>query len=64
LARSSNEFVDRLALAGIALGLSLYVAPFWSDGRLKLAFWITFAATVLHVFTSHARSSATQGGSV
>jgi hypothetical protein len=61
LAPSSSELWDRVALGGIALGLALYVAPFWSEGRLKLAFWITFAATVLHVITSHAGSSPTHG---
>jgi hypothetical protein len=53
--------LDRAALGGIALGIVLYVAPFWSDGRLRLAFWVTFAATVLHVFTSHAGSNASEG---
>jgi hypothetical protein len=56
LARSSSSLLDRVALAGIAVGLLSYVAPFWSDGRLRLAFWLTLAATLLHVFTSHARS--------
>jgi len=54
LVRSNSSLLDRAALAGIAVGLAIYVAPFWSDGRLRLAFWLTFAATVLHIFTSHA----------
>jgi hypothetical protein len=55
LARSSSNaaWLDRLALGGIALGLSAYVLPVWSEGRLRWAFWITFLFTVLHVFTSH-----------
>jgi hypothetical protein len=59
LARSSSSAVvllDRVALVGLGLGLLAYVAPFWSDGRLKLAFWLTLAATALHVYTSHARA--------
>lgn len=46
--------LDRAALAGIALGLSAYVIPIWGEGRLRLAFWLTLAATLLHIYTSHA----------
>jgi hypothetical protein len=64
LARSSNStwvvLLDRLALGSLALGLVLYVMPYWRAGRLAAAFWITLAATLLHVYTSHAR--ARQGG--
>jgi hypothetical protein len=58
LARSNSslDLLDRAALAGIAIGLAIYVAPAWSEGRLQFAFWLTLVATVLHVFTSHARS--------
>jgi hypothetical protein len=52
-----------VALAGIAVGLASYVAPVWSDGRLRLAFWLTLAATVLHIVTSHTRSdTGSEGG--
>jgi hypothetical protein len=40
------------------LGLALYVIPWWSDGRLRVAFWLTLLATVLHVLTSHRRSDS------
>jgi len=33
----------------------LYVAPFWREGRLRAALWITLLATVLHAFTSRER---------
>jgi hypothetical protein len=48
--------LDRAALGALALGLFLYVMPWWREGRLYLAFWLTFAATLLHVYTSHARA--------
>lgn len=44
-------------MAGLSLGLALYVMPFWRDGRLAAAFWLTLLATLLHVYTSHARAS-------
>jgi hypothetical protein len=44
--------LDRVALGGLALGLALYVMPFWSEGRLRPALWITLLATLLHVYTS------------
>jgi hypothetical protein len=47
--------LDRLALAGLAFGLGLYVLPFWREGRLRWGFWLTLAFTLLHVYTSHAR---------
>jgi hypothetical protein len=40
----------------------MYVAPVWSDGRLRLAFWLTLAATVLHIVTTHAGSDAGSEG--
>jgi len=43
-------------MIGLALGLALYVAPFWPEGRLRPAFWITLIATLLHVYTSHKRA--------
>jgi hypothetical protein len=45
-----------VALVSLAAGLVLYVMPYWRSGRLAAAFWITFAATLLHAYTSHARS--------
>ena len=46
---------DRVALGGLALGLALYVMPFWREGRLRPAFWIILLAVLLHVYTSHRR---------
>ena len=45
-------------MAGIALGLAMYVMPLWRQGRLRWAFWVTLVATLLHVYTSHRRSRA------
>jgi len=33
----------------------MYVMPFWREGRLRWAFWLTLVSTLLHVFTSHQR---------
>ena len=44
--------LDRAALVGLALGLALYVMPFWREGRLRPAFWITLVSALLHVYTS------------
>ena len=62
MGRSSNRFwivaLDRAALGGLALGLALYVMPFWAEGRLRPAFWLTLVSTLLHVYTSHRRSGS------
>jgi hypothetical protein len=62
LGRSSNRswivILDRAALTGLALGLALYVLPFWREGRLRPALWITLLSTLLHVYTSHKRAKA------
>jgi hypothetical protein len=49
----AGRALDRAALIGLALGLALYVLPFWRAGRLRVAFWTTLLATLLHVYTSH-----------
>ena len=49
--------LDRVALATLAMGLGFYVMPWWREGRLSIAFWLTFVATLLHVYTSHQRAS-------
>ena len=62
---SSNRAIvalDRAAVAGLALGLAFYVMPFWPEGRLRPAFWLTFLSTLLHVYTSHARARSSQEG--
>ena len=62
MARSSSRWsqpiigLDRAALVGLASGLALYVIPFWREGRLRFAFWITLVSTLLHIYTSHARA--------
>jgi hypothetical protein len=48
--------LDRCALFGLAAGLAAYVLPFWPEGRLRVAFWLTLASTLLHIYTSHQQS--------
>ncbi len=43
---------DRLTLAGIALGLALLFQPWWALG-FRLGFFLTAAATLAQVVTSH-----------
>jgi hypothetical protein len=61
LALSSSRnwvvLIDRVALGALGAGLALYVIPWWNEGRLQLAFWVTFVATLFHVYTSHRRAS-------
>jgi hypothetical protein len=55
-AKSRPGFIthlDRIALASLGLGLAFYVMPFWPEGRLRIAFWLTLLSTLLHVYTSH-----------
>jgi hypothetical protein len=49
--------LDRAVLVALAAGLALYVAPFWAEGRLRAAFWLTLVAAVLHIYTSHRRAA-------
>lgn len=51
---------DRAVVGALAVGLALYVMPFWREGRLRVAFWLTLVATVLHVYTSHRRGADDQ----
>jgi hypothetical protein len=59
LARSSSNGwivrLDRVALGALGAGLALYVMPWWREGRLAAAFWLTLVATLLHAYTSHER---------
>lgn len=48
--------LDRAVLGGLGVGLALYVLPFWREGRLRAAFWLTLLSTLLHIYTSHKRS--------
>jgi hypothetical protein len=54
--------LDRLALFGLAFGLVMYMVPFWPEGRLRVAFWVTLLSTLLHVYTSHQRRPIGRGG--
>jgi hypothetical protein len=49
--------LDRLAVGGLGLGLGLYVLPLWREGRLRWAFLVTLISTLLHIYTSHKRST-------
>jgi hypothetical protein len=49
--------LDRVAIGGLVSGLALYVMPLWREGRLRWALWLTLVSTVLHVYTSHKRST-------
>lgn len=44
-------------MGGLAAGLILYVMPFWPEGRLNAAFWVTLLSTLLHIYTSHKRTA-------
>ena len=48
---STAAWLDRAALAGLGLGIALYLWP--AEGALRWAFWITLAFTVFHIVTSH-----------
>lgn len=49
--------LDRAVLGALVAGLALYVMPWWREGRLAAAFWLTLLAALLHVYTSHRRAS-------
>jgi hypothetical protein len=53
---------DRAALTGLMLGLVLYVLPFWREGRLRVAFWLTLSSTLVHIFTTHKMASSSDSG--
>jgi hypothetical protein len=48
--------LDRVALGALGAGLALYVMPWWREGRLGVAFWLTIVAALLHTYTSHERA--------
>ena len=64
MGRSSNSSwivrLDRAVLCALGVGLGLYVLPFWREGRLRPALWLTLVATLLHVYTSHKRASSAE----
>ena len=50
--------LDRAALGGIGLGLSLYVLPLPGAWSLRAGFWLTLVGTLFHVYTSSTRPPA------
>ncbi len=44
--------LDRLSLAGIALGLALLLQPFWAGG-FRAGFFVVLASTVLQIVAAH-----------
>jgi hypothetical protein len=49
--------LDRVVLGALGAGLVLYVMPFWREGRLRAAFWLTLISTLLHIYTSRRRGA-------
>ena len=49
--------LDRAALAGIAAGIAMLVQPWWAGG-FRIGFFVTLAATVFHIVTSHVAAEA------
>ena len=45
--------LDRLTLAGIALGIAAMLQPWW-DGGFQAGFFFTIAATLAQIAVSHA----------
>lgn len=44
--------LDRLAQAGMGLGVALMLQPWWREG-LRYGFFATALFTLLHIVTSH-----------
>jgi hypothetical protein len=44
--------LDRAAQTGLVAGISLVLQPWWDQG-LRVGFFVTLVATVLHIITSH-----------
>ncbi|HUW31577.1 MAG TPA: hypothetical protein VM223_08180 [Planctomycetota bacterium] len=45
-------FLDRSSLTGMALGIGLILQPWWAGG-FRAGFFVTAAAAMLHIITSH-----------
>ncbi|MEE2871775.1 MAG: hypothetical protein VX893_02540 [Candidatus Latescibacterota bacterium] len=45
-------WLDRLARAGMLVGMVLMLQPYWAEG-LRYGFFATAFFTVLHIVTSH-----------
>jgi len=49
---NATKLLDRLALAGMALGVGLILQPWWAGG-FRAGFFATLVFTLLHIVTSH-----------
>ena len=45
-------YVDKCAIAGMALGIGIILQPWWPGG-FSVGFFATLGFTVLHIVTSH-----------
>lgn len=52
--------LDRLAQAGMGLGVALMLQPWWREG-LRYGFFATALFTLLHIVTSHRVHGAGRG---
>ena len=43
---------ERLALAGLALGVALVLQPWW-EGGMRAGFFVTISATIAQILFSH-----------
>ncbi len=48
--------LDRLAISGMMLSVVIMLQPWWAGG-LRAGFFGSLVFTLLHIYTSHARSS-------
>lgn len=48
--------LDRVALGGMILSVAVLLQPWWAGG-LRAGFFGSLLFTVLHIYTSHARSN-------
>lgn len=48
--------LDRVAISGMMLSVAVLLQPWWAGG-LRAGFFGSLVFTLLHVYTSHARSS-------
>lgn len=47
-----TKALDKIAQVGMALGILIIFQPYWSQG-LRVGFFLTLMATILHIITSH-----------
>lgn len=46
------QLIDKIAQAGMGLGVALMLQPWWQEG-LRYGFFATAFFTLLHILTSH-----------